>query len=332
MEYLLLLGMVGVAVWWAAKQASRVRVQRLAEQRGASPTAGDADVSFFEIGSQFFADVSSSPNGRFKVGACDHHDDGGHERRGACALLENERVLFKRPVRRANNPHVTNEGTLLVEDWKDEGKLNGAFLAFDRTGQLLWRHEFKANIGTSGVSEDGRRAFVTTCNSDYDAHSGMTFLIDVATGKLVWKRGGWGDVSFRGNDCVAGVRHLDGTESFFPFDENGHLGPGHATDCARLEAEAKWGRYWDVLPRVEVGLKYRGVKDLDEVAALLAQLDGKDDELAPKSRAKLLRYRGDLAEARGNLEQAQLWWEKAYVLDPKVGVRRKLAKTASLRK
>jgi hypothetical protein len=263
------------------------------------------------------------------VGACDRYEEGGRERRGSCALLENGQILFKRSIRRANNPHVTNDGTVLVEDWKDDGKLNGAFLAFDRTGQPLWRHDFKANIETTGVSKDGRRAFVTTCNSDYDADSGMTLLVEVATGKILWKREGWGDVSFRENDCVAVVKHLDGSESPFAFDESGQLGQGYATDCLRVRAEQEWGKYWAVLPRVEAGLKPGGLDSLDEIARLLSQLDGKDDEIPPGSRAKLLRYRGDLAEARGNTEQARLWWEKAYALDPKIGVRRKLAKVAS---
>lgn len=54
-------------------------------------------------------------------------------------------VCFKVTVTRANNPHVSNDGLVTVEDWKDQN-LSGALIAFNRAGERLWAKHFKANI------------------------------------------------------------------------------------------------------------------------------------------------------------------------------------------
>jgi hypothetical protein len=320
---IILVLVVGVLIWAATRTSAAT--SRLVDRQLVShgdPASPGRD-SFFEIGKHFFADVSQSPNGRFVVGACDR---GGSNARGACALLEGGKTRFKKSIQRANNPHVTNEGMVLVEDWKDDGKLDGALLALDRNGELLWRRDFKANIDTSGLSEDGLRAFVSTCNSDNELHSGKTFFLDARTGAVLWKSDMWGNVRFQGNALAAEVRFLDGTRAAFIFDGEGQLGPEYAEACMSVQAEQVWGKHWAAILRMEKALKGGGVADVAEASRLVTALDGKESEIPSSSRAKFFRYRGDLAEAQGMLEQAQVWWERAIATDPKVGVKRKLAK------
>ena len=289
--------------------------------------ASAPDAHSFSIGDLFFAEVARSPNGKFLAGACDHWFSNRGEHRGACALLEGSRVLFKKTIRRANNPHVTNDGMFLVEDWKEDGKLNGALLAFDKTGAELWRRDFKANISDSGLSEDGSRAYVTTCNSDYDAHSGKTFLLDARTGAVIQKDDGWGKTRFKGNSLVPVCADADGSD-----DDVVHQDPSGPCDKESVEAqmharvELDRGKYSVVIPRVEGALKSGGSANLADAAQLLAELDGKDDEIPVNVRAKLFRLRGDLAEARDRQDGARIWWERAMALDPKIGVKRKLEK------
>lgn len=202
---------------------------------GIVPTIGDGlsvkvarSSSGLFIGEDYYGNTAHSPNGQFEVAARDHsYDENNREIQGECALVDaSGSILFRKSIRRANNPHVTNDGLVIVEDWKDEG-LSGALLAFDVGGNRVWRRDFRANIHTSDVSEDGTNVFVTTCNGDYEAHSGKTFFLDAASGRRQWAVDGWGNVRFDGNQLVAKVSFPNESAEDFPFDSRGHLGPAY---------------------------------------------------------------------------------------------------------
>ena len=320
-----------VVGFWAARRLRRSgerEAPQRSEEHAILPTASHTSEAerdeYFEIGEAFFCDTARSPDGRYLVGASDGHiDERGRHRKGACALKDARtgRIYFKATVTRANNPHVSNDGNVIVEDWKSES-LSGALIAFNRSGERLWAKHFKANIDTSGLSADGRYAFVSTCNSDHDAHSGKTFLLDAASGKVLWKRDGWGDVRFDGNVLVAELEGVDGTKLYFPFDDKGRLPPDYDEAANRIREERERGQYWAVLPKVQAALK-GAEPDLTRAKELLAELDGKEDEIPEPSRAKVLRFRGEIAEAEGDVARALSLWKQALELDPKVGIKRR---------
>lgn len=276
---------------------------------------------WLQVGDEYFVNPRRSPSGNFVVAARDRGYANGEEVPGACVLLAGDALLFRHTVRRGTNPHVSDSGLVIVEDWGSE-RLEGALLAFDAKGSTLWTLRLRANIFTSGMSVDGTLAFLSTCNSPDPDHGGRTFLLETRTGSLLWARKGWGDVSFQGNQLMAEVRFASCTEHF-PFDGHGHLGPDHALAETRLRDERGRGQHWYVLPKLEAALKGRPV-DAAQIVALLDQIEGKVDDFPASAKAKLARIRGDLAELHDEFGQAIAWWEQALVHDPKAAVKRRL--------
>ena len=87
-----------------------------------------------------------SPNGRYIVAARDHSYANDRERFGALVLVEGRTLCFRQTVRRAINPHVRDDGVVVVEDWEDASKLQGTLRAFNVDGSSRWNLALRANI------------------------------------------------------------------------------------------------------------------------------------------------------------------------------------------
>lgn len=286
----------------------------------------DDNISF-RLRRSYFVEGRLSANGRFLVGACDGHEEDGRMKSGSVVLVEARtgRELFRATLKRANNPHVSDEGFVLVENWKSwGGPLAGALLAFDATGKRLWERSFKANVYGSGMAADGRTVLVSTCNSDHEPHSSKTWLLDASTGEPVWVREGFGDVRFEGSRLMVGLSgdQTSAGNRFFRLDDQGNEPPEYHVALAEQEARVNRGKPWWVFPKVQERL---GEPDppLAELELTLADVEHGDTLPSDGDRARIERWRGEIAERRGDAAETLRRWERALELDPKVGIKRR---------
>jgi tetratricopeptide (TPR) repeat protein len=277
------------------------------------------------VGDDYFADIGRSPDKRYIAAARSPFHVEGKSTKGLCVLVEADsgEVLFRVSINNPNNPNVSNQGLVTVEDWKgDKDNLSGALIALNSSGERIWAKYFKANIYTSGLSEDGVSVFVSTCNSSYEPHSGKTFLIDLKTGKTIWKSDVWRNVRFCGNTLVIELQMPDGTTKPFAFDERGQLGSDYDETVEAIARERERGAYWAVLPKVQKVLK-DNPPDTASAKELLSELEGKEETIPESSQAIISRYHGEIEEAEGNIADALAFYRKALDLDPKVGILRR---------
>ncbi len=315
----------------SSSPARRPSPQRVGELTLQAP---DDNGSFtFTHGDDFFVEGRRSPGGRFVAGTIDGHEEDGKTLSGRVGLFDatTGQAIFKVRLKRANNPQVSDEGVVTVENWKSwGGPPAGDLVALDTSGKRRWTKRFKANIFSSGMTIDGTRVWVSTCNSEHEAHSCKTFLLDTSAGKVLWTRDGFGEVRVRGNDVLIGLdgdQDRDGNQ-FFVLDSRGqapaefHAALAEREHARRAEADRQnRGKPWWTLPRVAEGLK-QDDPDLAELSALLDAMQAHAN--SDSEQAKALRYRGEIAERLGDLPRALEHWERAIALDPKVGIKRRL--------
>jgi tetratricopeptide (TPR) repeat protein len=275
----------------------------------------------------FFGPHAASPNDKFHLIWLDRNPEGnvgGHryEGHGTWALLtEFGATLAKGKLERPNDGHVADNGTFILSDWMFGDELNGRLCAFRADGRKLIEREFSANLGTSGLSSDGRFAICHTAHAPGSPDSGRYFLFDLEEGREIasWKQEtGWTN-SFE----------IDSTNRNVVLVGQDDERVGYGFDGEMLDRDG-WQRGRiaigdiDVIRSVAESLEHNSSSDLR--AAILAGLVAALATGEGWRKARALRIRGEMHERAGELEAAIEAYDQALTIDPQVGVARKLAK------
>lgn len=165
---------------------------------------------------------------------------------------------------------------------------------------------------------------MSTARSDYKAHSSRIFVVDARTGELLWDHDNWRltlTPYFEGDALFVSITMPDESTRSFKFEEHDMLGSDFEKE--RDEIEITLGG---------VGVLARKVQDalaasppmVDAAERFMTLLDA-DRLWDDASRARYLRVQGEVLEARGDLAAAVAAYRAALELNPKVGVKRRLA-------
>lgn len=288
----------------------------------------DDGTVMFDLNGTFYVSGRRSPNGRFLVGAMDGHHEGERLKSGKVVLvdLHEGKTCFRKSMKRANNPWVSDDGLVTVENWLNwGGALGGEVIAFHPSGERAWKRRYKANVYGTHLAQDGRHLLISTCNSDHSAHSGKTWLVEASTGTDVWSRDGFGAVCFDGSTPVIGTEGDQSSPSneFFPLDEVGRAPPAFEAAQQAASDRRNRGQPWWVFAKVNDALKEEvSVEDLQSLLPLLDEME-REHQLDDRSTAKANRARGEIAERAGDLQSAYMWWSRALEIDPGVGIKRR---------
>lgn len=284
----------------------------------------DLALELREISGEFCADVSASPDGVFIAGAREGQGP-GHDRELGLLVLANRRrrsVLFQALLPRPNNPVVSNSGLVVVQCWGAGREPGSSLRGFTPEGKPVWVLNLRANVGESGVSPGGVRAFCTTYGSSHGEHSRRLFMLEAMSGRVLWSRD-WPEaleLRFEGQQLVATMLTEKGPGYEFRYEEDGTLSP--AAEEALLRRQIGWSGADRVLvPLVREAL-LASPSRLEEAERLLAVAELETLEAVP--RGKLLRMHGELHEARGELQEAAAAYREALEWYPRVGVKGRL--------
>jgi len=263
---------------------------------------------------------SSSPNNEHTVWWKDgQEDERGRWVNGAVELRNaaNNRSVFVVRLKRPNSAYVSNDGYVWVEDWKNDG-LNGAVIAFSPSGKEKWSKSFRANIRDTKMSPDHQWLVTDTCSSSYEPHSNYRFVINADSGELICK------IEFE--DTV--VLSESGASLEVPIPNDGIMAVSldkSAESIAQVKKVIRKAnqcrkagdprRAFNIISKhISAGDVLKAQKALNAFVNYC-----EDDEIITKP--KVLRYRGEIFEAQGKLDEALKHYKQAIALNPKVGVK-----------
>lgn len=243
---------------------------------------------------------------------------------GRYLLVRGNEVLADGRLERPNDGKVADNGIFILNDWLFTGELSGVFYAFRPNGHAIIQHRFEANLDKNGLSDNGEFAVCETCSSP-SQDGNKLFFFDLQTGTLVW-----------------GIRPQTGWASYFRFDvEQQLLGLGYRElgifnysfkgeflDAAQWEeAQIVRGSGVAVLEIARRRLEqHQGTFTEGTASELFGLLDVASGRLTDTQfLALVLRSRGEIYEQLSDRQSAIDHYEKALALDPKVGVKRRLA-------
>ncbi|WP_256220965.1 M48 family metallopeptidase [Pseudomonas sp. CHM02] len=253
---------------------------------------------------------------------------GGHRDSGLGAYvladLSSGTVSCHGGMPRPNNGCVSDTGAFSLEDRHFGSSLSGTFSVFDRNGALIFSKDLTANIFTSGVSKHGKYAFCATANSPTD-HGNKVFLFDLVNRVEMYSvtpKAGWPD-SYEVDESTGELMVLFKDMGSFRYNVHGQF-----IDADQLgDANLNSSRYDRIILAAE---KILGEGDLTDertlevlTAVRRARTLGADEN--PAWRPTALKVQGLAHEQLGQYPEAVQVYEESLALNPKIGVKRRLA-------
>lgn len=260
-----------------------------------------------------------SPNGQYRVRTTgtdqavvlEHTDNG---------------TLWTKALQRPNGLSVSNDGTVIVENWGSSNPdLISEFLAFDRQGELLLEEGYDALVRSSGLAADGTVAWLVTANAAASSESGagdQLFVYDLDDRSRILKT----DPPMMDVERVetsGPVVEVRGDGFHCRYEDGEMLNP----ESFRWEKEER-ELAGASSPNKVAGVAKRRVERADQLSdgqirSTIEAARTFDGSGSDRTWAKLWRRKGELHEHLGEHKQALSEYEKALSLDEDADVERK---------
>lgn len=268
----------------------------------------------------FMGEFHQSLNNQFILAWEDRNDKGRY------ILLEHGKVKLQAKMKRPNNGMVSNSGIFTLSDWTSIN-MRGVFYVINADGETLIQRRFKANIGYTGISDNGLFAVCQTLKSDDESDSSKLFFFDVKNRKLLWKKcpeTGWAkSYRFDTNYKVLYLLHDENRAYRYTFEGLFIDSDLYRSDCIDI------GNSIEFLEAAKERKEklYAVNSDPREYDSLIASLkNGLQRFSDPNTESKIHRFLGEILLLQGNNSEAIEHFEIALELNPKVGVKKLLEK------
>lgn len=291
---------------------------------------GRKEKTAMEDYSEYFETVRSD-NGKYILAWSDSSPDDSligarNSGNGRYALFCEGMLLFKGELQRPNDGKVSNQGNFIINDWTFGEGNQGVFYAFDSKSNILISRRFKANLGPNAISSDGNFAACQALYSDNEDGNALAFF-DLSLKILSWKAepipGPADELRFDSTNSTLHLIYNDGGD--FRYDFQGHfLDEPHwqkkaansvnGYDLLNLATDK-----WDDLKS-----KKAAPSDYEEVLSLLKRSIEKG--ISEYFQARAYRILGELSLKMNQRFAAIDYFEKAISANPRIGVKKLLAK------
>ena len=276
----------------------------------------------------FTGECHQSANGKFILAWKSQNEKGEY------VLLERGKLKFQAKMRHPNNGMVSNSGVFILSDLTPKGTF-GIFHIINADGEVLVKQRCKANLGTTGISEDGQFAVCQTLESTSKSDSCKLYFFDTKNKKLLWKKLpetlgselNWPEnYRFDTKKKVLYLMHNKNRVYRYTFEGTFIDSKLYIHDCINT------GNDTEFLEAIkELKVETSDNSDPREYDELIVPLQKRLKKFSDKdTRSKIHRLLGEIYQLQGNNIEAIKHFETALKLNPRVGVKRTLEKLKKL--
>lgn len=279
--------------------------------------------NFISIG-DFTGQYYRSPNSKFILAWKNQNENGKY------ILLERGKLKLQAKMKHPDNGMVSNSGIFILSDSTSKGTY-GVFHIINANGETLIRQRCKANIGTTGISDDGRFAVCQALESTSKPDSCKLFFFEIKNKKLLWKKS---------PETIGSG--LNWAKSYRFDTKKKILYLTHDRD--RVYSYTFEGTFIDsklyTFHRIDTGNDIEFLEAIKELKEELSSNSGSweyDSFITPlkkglkrfsdkDTKSKIHRLLGEISCLQGNNSEAVKHLEAALKLNPRIGVKRTLEK------
>jgi tetratricopeptide (TPR) repeat protein len=272
----------------------------------------------------FTGEYRQSSNGKFILAWKDQNENGKY------ILLERGKVKLQAKMRHPNNGMVSNSGVFILSDLTSKG-MYGVFNVINAAGETLIRQRCRANLGHTGISDDGRFAVFQALENTSKSDSCKLFFFDIKNKKLLWKKLpetigsqlNWAE-SYRFDTKKKVLYLIHDKNRAYRYNFEGTLIDSnlYRVDCLDSGNDIE---FLEAIKELKVELA--ASTDPREYDALIEPLKKGLKRFSDKdTKSKIHRVLGEIFNLQENNAEAIRHFEAALKLNPRVGVKRTLEK------
>lgn len=272
----------------------------------------------------FTGEYHQSLNGRFILAWKAQSENGKY------ILLERGEVKLQAKMRHPDNGMVSNSGVFILGDLTSKGTY-GIFHIINADGETLIKQRCKANLGRTGISDDGRFAVFQALESTSKSDSCKLYFFDIKERKILWKKLpetigpelNWAEsYRFDTKNKVMYLIHEKNRAYGYTFEGIFIDSKLYRHDCIDI------GSYIVFIEAInELKVELSENPDPREYNALIIPLKKGLNRFSDKdTKSKIHRLLGEIFHLQGNDAEAIKHFETALRLNPRVGVKRTLEK------
>jgi tetratricopeptide (TPR) repeat protein len=272
----------------------------------------------------FTGEYHQSPNGKFILAWKDQNENGKY------ILLERGKVKLQAKMRRPNNGMVSNSGVFILSDLTSKGTY-GLFHIINAEGETLIKQRCKANLGPTGISDDGNFAVCQALESTNKSDSCKLYFFDIKNKKLLWNKLpetigselSWPEsYRFDTKKKVLYLRYDKNRIYRYTFEGTFIDSKSYRYDCINTGNDIE---FLEAVKELKEELSTN--TDPREYDALIAPLTKGLKRFSDKdAKSKIHRVLGEILHLQGNDAEAIKHFETALKINPRIGVKRTLEK------
>jgi len=272
----------------------------------------------------FTGKYCQSPNGKFILVWKDQNEKGEY------ILLEKGKLKLQAKMRHPNSGMVSNYGVFILSDLTPKGTY-GVFHIINADGETLIKQRCKANLGATGISEDGHFAVCQALESTSKSESCKLYFFDIKNKKLLWKKLpetlgselNWAkSYRFDTKKKVLYLIYNNNRAYRYTFEGTFLDSKLYRDDCINTGNDIE---FLEAISQLKAELSSNS--DPKEYEALILPLEKRLKRFSDKdTKSKIHRVLGEIFHLQGNNAEAIKHFETALKLNPRVGVKRTLEK------
>ncbi len=272
----------------------------------------------------FTGKYHQSPNGKFIIAWNNQNENGKY------ILLEKGEIKLQAKMRHPNKGMVSNSGVFILSDLTSKG-MYGVFNIINAAGETLIKQRCKANLGPTGISDDGNFAVCQTLESTSKPDSCKLYFFDINNKKLLWKKQpetlgselNWAE-SYRFDTKKKIMYMIHDNNRAYSYTFEGTFLDSKLYRDYRIN-NGNDIEFLEAIQELKVDLSTN--TDPKEYETLIFPLEKRLKKFSDKdSKSKIHRTLGEIFHLQGNNAEAIKHFETALKLNPRVGVKRTLEK------
>lgn len=248
-------------------------------------------------------------------------ENDNYRKQGQIALIEGDAILYTKKLIRPFNPYVAKNGTLICVDWLVPNSTKSKFYVIDKDGKIIFEKEMHSYIQSHIISSDGKVCLIETTGKN-EPDSNKLFLIGISENIVT---------SINKPKVEIDKIKLDSQNRMINLFNSKDI-PLKISFDGQVQNENEYQQKTLVLLNPVEKYFFLSRQPIEELMDnndyIKAMLDIEADAKYHNdmNMAKLYRNIGDYFENKSELNKTIFYWEKAILINPKIGLKVKLKK------